>query len=174
VPVVIGGVSTVVVEVEDQERAKRFWNETLGFEVVQDAAYGEERWLEVRTPDKAVVLVLDLRKGPRPTAQDLSLPTANVSFYADDLQQTHAELTAGGSSSPSRPSSSPSAGGRSSRTLTATASPWCPTDSDQVRMLVENQNAIICGLAGRSAVPRPRPSPAKRPRSRCRATPREA
>jgi lactoylglutathione lyase len=107
VPVVIGGVSTVVVEVEDQERAKRFWNETLGFEVAQDAAYGEERWLEVRTPDKAVALVLDLRKGPRPTAQDLSLPTANVSFYADDLQQTHAELTARGVKFPQPPIQQP-------------------------------------------------------------------
>jgi predicted enzyme related to lactoylglutathione lyase len=107
VPVVIGGVSTVVVEVEDQERAKRFWNETLGFEVVQDAAYGEERWLEVRTPDKAVALVLDLRKGPRPTTQDPSLPTANVSFYADDLQQTHAELTARGVTFPQPPIQQP-------------------------------------------------------------------
>ena len=30
---VIGGVSKVVVEVENQERAKAFWTETLGFEL---------------------------------------------------------------------------------------------------------------------------------------------
>jgi hypothetical protein len=30
---VIGGVSKVVVEVEDQEHAKAFWTETLGFEL---------------------------------------------------------------------------------------------------------------------------------------------
>jgi lactoylglutathione lyase len=107
VPVVIGGVSTVVIEVEDQERAKRFWTENLGFEVVQDAAYGQERWLEVRTPDKAVAVVLDLRKGPRPTIQDPSLPTANVSFYADDLHQTHAELTARGVMFPQPPIQQP-------------------------------------------------------------------
>ena len=63
----IGGVSKVVIEVEDQERAKRFWTQTLGFEVVQDAPYGEERWVEVCTPDKAVAVVLDVRKGPPPT-----------------------------------------------------------------------------------------------------------
>ena len=80
VPIVIGGVSKVVIEVEDQERAKRFWTETLGFEVVQDAPYGEERWLEVCTPDKAVAVVLDVRKGPRPAPQDRGLPTSNVSF----------------------------------------------------------------------------------------------
>jgi catechol 2,3-dioxygenase-like lactoylglutathione lyase family enzyme len=96
VPIVIGGVSKVVIEVEDQERAKRFWTQTLGFEVIQDAPYGEERWLEVCTPDKAVAVVLDIRKGPRPAPQDRSLPTSNVSFYTDDLNQTHTELTARG------------------------------------------------------------------------------
>src|SRR5262245_1101165 len=60
----IGGVTQVVIEVEDQERAKAFWTQTLGFELVQDAACGQERGLEVRTPDKAVVVVLELRRGP--------------------------------------------------------------------------------------------------------------
>jgi catechol 2,3-dioxygenase-like lactoylglutathione lyase family enzyme len=88
----IGGVSKVVVEVEDQERAKRFWTETLGFELVQDTPYGEERWLEVRPPDQAVVVVLDIRKGERPTPRDPSLPTSNVFFYAEDLLKAHREL----------------------------------------------------------------------------------
>jgi lactoylglutathione lyase len=93
---VIRGISQVVLEVEDKERAKRFWTETLGFQLEQDAPYGEERWLEVRTPDKAVTVVLDLRQGARPTAPDPSLPTSNVVFCTDNLQQTHKELTARG------------------------------------------------------------------------------
>ena len=99
----IAGVNAVVVQVEDQERAKRFWTQTLGFELSQDAAYGEERWLEVRTPDKAVAVILDRRKGPRPTALDPALPTADVSFSAEDLHQTHAELTARGVKFPQPP-----------------------------------------------------------------------
>jgi predicted enzyme related to lactoylglutathione lyase len=99
----IGGVNQVVVEVEDQERAKRFWTEQLGFELVQDAPYGQERWLEVRTPDKAVTVVLDLRQGERPTAPHLSLPTSKVMFYAQDLQQTYTELTARGVQFPQPP-----------------------------------------------------------------------
>src|SRR6266508_3775519 len=73
---VVGGVTQVVIEVEDQERAKRFWTEKLGFELVQDTPYGEERWLEVRTPDKAMVLVLGVRQGERPTPPDPNLPTS--------------------------------------------------------------------------------------------------
>jgi len=100
---VIGGVTQVVIDVEDQDRAKRFWTEQLGFELVQDAPYGQERWLEVRTPDQAVVLVLGLRQGERPTPPHPSLPTSNVMFYAEDLQQTYTELTARGVQFPQPP-----------------------------------------------------------------------
>jgi predicted enzyme related to lactoylglutathione lyase len=104
---VVGGVTKVVVEVDDQERAKRFWTEQLGFELVQDTPYGEERWLEVRTPDKAVILVLGLRQGERPPAQHPSLPTSNVFFYAEDLQQTYQELRARGVEFPQPPVEQP-------------------------------------------------------------------
>jgi predicted enzyme related to lactoylglutathione lyase len=107
VPIVISGVSQVVIEVEDQDRARVFWTETLGFELVQDAPYGRERWLEVRTPDRAVVVVLDLRTGPRPAAPDPGLPTSNVAFYAEDLQQTYRELRARGVEFPQPPVEQP-------------------------------------------------------------------
>src|SRR5512132_3725969 len=99
----IGGVTQVVVEVEDQERAKGFWTEQLGFELAQDTPYGQERWLEVRTPDQAVTLVLGLRQGERPTPPHPSLPTSNVMFYAQDLQHTYQELTARGVEFPQPP-----------------------------------------------------------------------
>jgi predicted enzyme related to lactoylglutathione lyase len=90
----ITGVSKVVIDVEDQDRAKGFWVETMGFELIQDVPYGEERWLEVRTPDGAVDVVLDLRageSGPPGTVED-TLPTSNVMFRCDDLQATYKEL----------------------------------------------------------------------------------
>ena len=99
----IGGIGKVSIEVEDQDRAKRFWTETMGFELVQDSPYGEgERWLEVRTRDKATILILGLRHGERPTAPEL-LPTSNVMFYAEDLQQAYEELRARGVSFPQPP-----------------------------------------------------------------------
>jgi predicted enzyme related to lactoylglutathione lyase len=93
---VIEGVSKVVVEVDDQDRARGFWTETLGFELVHDTTYGDERWLEVRTPDEALILVLGQRQGgDRPSAPDL-LPTSNVFFYCDDLAKTYEELRSRG------------------------------------------------------------------------------
>jgi lactoylglutathione lyase len=99
----IDGVTQVVVKVEDQDRAKRFWTEQLGFELAQDTPYGQERWLEVRTPDQAVTLVLELRQGEPPTPPHPSLPTSNVMFYAQDLQHTYQELTARGVQFPQPP-----------------------------------------------------------------------
>jgi predicted enzyme related to lactoylglutathione lyase len=88
---VIEGVQKLVVEVEDQDRALRFWTETLDFEVVQDVQYGGDRWLEVRTPDRQATLVLALRDGEPPTAPD-ALPTSSIFFYCDDVRRTYEEL----------------------------------------------------------------------------------
>ncbi len=102
----IKGVHQVVLEVEDQDRALDFWTKTMGFELAQDAAYGDERWLEVRTPDKAVRMVLSLRHGARPTAAE-GLPTSNVMFYCDDLPGTYEELRARGVVFPQPPVEQP-------------------------------------------------------------------
>jgi catechol 2,3-dioxygenase-like lactoylglutathione lyase family enzyme len=42
----ISAVSKVVVPVDDQERAKEFWVDRLGFELRRDESYGDERWIE--------------------------------------------------------------------------------------------------------------------------------
>jgi lactoylglutathione lyase len=88
---VVEGVSKVVIEVEDQDRARGFWTETMGFELVRDTTEGEERWLEVRTPDGSMILVLSNRVGDPPTAPDV-LPTSNVFFCCADLARTYGEL----------------------------------------------------------------------------------
>jgi predicted enzyme related to lactoylglutathione lyase len=101
---VISGVSKVVIRVDDQERAKGFWTQTMGFEVVEDAPYGNERWLEMRAPDDSVNLVLDLRPGaPEADAVPDQLPTSNVMFRCDDLRVTHGELLARGVRFPQEP-----------------------------------------------------------------------
>lgn len=93
----IKGVHKVVIEVEDQLRAKQFWTEKMGFEVVKDDVYGDSgrRWLEVRAPDGAAILVLMPREHPPVKAADMQ-PNANPFFYCDDLQKTYEELTAKG------------------------------------------------------------------------------
>jgi predicted enzyme related to lactoylglutathione lyase len=92
---VIGGVSKVVIEVDDQARALEFWAETLGFEVNHDTIDGEERWVEVRTPDERLILALRPRHNEGSSGSD-TLPTSNVFFYCDDLAETYDELRSRG------------------------------------------------------------------------------
>jgi predicted enzyme related to lactoylglutathione lyase len=105
----ISGVSKVVIEVADQDRAKMFWTETMGFGLAQDAPYEEERWLEVRSPDRATNLVLEPRTGEpaerRVTPDHLS--TSNVMFRCDDLTATYKELAARGVDFPQPPVEQP-------------------------------------------------------------------
>jgi lactoylglutathione lyase len=99
---VIEGVSKVVIEVDDQARALAFWTETLGFDLYQDTAYGEERWVEVRTPDGRLILVLSQRQHDRAAISDM-LPTSNVFFCCDDLAETYEELRSNGVRFPQPP-----------------------------------------------------------------------
>jgi lactoylglutathione lyase len=92
---VIDGVSKVVIEVDDQARALKFWTETMGFELNEDTTYGEERWVEVRTPADGPILVLSPRREDGPDAPGM-VPTSNVFFCCDDLARTYEELRSRG------------------------------------------------------------------------------
>ena len=101
-------VRKVVLPVQDQDRAKEFWTAKLGYEVVADAPYGAERWLEVRSPDRAVNLVLELTAGTQSAATAPEhLPTSNVMFECDDIVATHRELAAKGVEFPQPPVNQP-------------------------------------------------------------------
>jgi len=101
---VITGVSNVVLYVDDQERAKDFWTEKMGFDLVQDSPYGDERWIEVTPPDKGLRLVLSVRPaGQAKNDVPAELPSSNVMFECDDLEQTYRELNARGVEFPQPP-----------------------------------------------------------------------
>jgi predicted enzyme related to lactoylglutathione lyase len=100
----ISGVSNIIVPVHDQERAKTFWTETIGFEVVVDAPYREERWIEVRSPD-GVRLVLSAREewSRNDRAVPDEVPTSDVMFHCDDVEATYDELSSRGVRFPQPP-----------------------------------------------------------------------
>ena len=100
----ITGVAKVVVPVDDQERAREFWTGAIGFNVVMDERYGDERWIEVEAPDRSVVLVLSCRPADEPRRQvPDALPHSNVFFTCEDIEQTYTELTERGVRFPVQP-----------------------------------------------------------------------
>jgi catechol 2,3-dioxygenase-like lactoylglutathione lyase family enzyme len=76
-------IGTVLVPVSDQDRALRFFTETLGFETRIDGEFGEgERWIEVAPPGAETTIAL------------VDSQANVVSFATGDAEAAHAELRA--------------------------------------------------------------------------------
>ena len=92
VKAVIDQVQTVSVPVGDQERAKDFYLNTLGFELRQEAPFGDGmRWIEVAPEGStaSLTLVTWFESMPPGSLQGLVVAT-------DDIQTTHEELATKG------------------------------------------------------------------------------
>jgi predicted enzyme related to lactoylglutathione lyase len=90
----------------DQAAAKRFWTETMGFEVVRDDPMGPEggpRWIEVKPPAQDVRLVLFTPEGQ----EDRIGTFSNVLFETDDIQALYDDLSAKGVQFTTEPEKAP-------------------------------------------------------------------
>lgn len=87
----ISQIRTITVLVSDQDRAKAFYTDTLGFEVRGDLAMGESRWLEVvpKSGGSAIVLHPPFPGMTAGSSQGVILDTT-------DLDADVAALRAGG------------------------------------------------------------------------------
>jgi catechol 2,3-dioxygenase-like lactoylglutathione lyase family enzyme len=87
--------------VDDQEKALRFYTETLGFLKTHDIPLGEHRWLTVVSPDDPegpeLVLEPDAHPAARPWKEALvddGIPY--TSFAVEDVQAEYDRLSAQG------------------------------------------------------------------------------
>jgi catechol 2,3-dioxygenase-like lactoylglutathione lyase family enzyme len=98
-------ISIVSLRVLDQDRALRFYTETLGFTKVDDMPFGEMRWLTVAPADQPELNVLLEKPGPPfvdpETAEQIATLTAKgvigtLFFEVDDCRARFDELVAQG------------------------------------------------------------------------------
>ncbi|EST53261.1 hypothetical protein T458_20645 [Brevibacillus panacihumi W25] len=79
-------IATVAVYVEDQQKAKRFWTEKVGFEVIADHPMGPHaHWLEVATKGAQTRLVIY----PKSMMQGSENMKASIVFACDDCLGTY-------------------------------------------------------------------------------------
>jgi catechol 2,3-dioxygenase-like lactoylglutathione lyase family enzyme len=84
--------STVIVPVDDQDRAIEFYVETLGFEQRADFRYADgERWIEVAPRGAATTITLAQAREGRPAGVETGL-----AFDSGDVEADHAALRARG------------------------------------------------------------------------------
>jgi len=105
----IQGVGKVVVGVEDQARAKKFWSETVGFVITTDVPYDDQgrRWVEVTAPNGTILVLSEAPEDRKRFGENDQLPKYNFFLYADDIETTYDELSAKGVEFPAKPEKQP-------------------------------------------------------------------
>ncbi len=98
----IRSLSIVSIPVSDQERAKDFYLNTLGFNLVADEPQGELRWIEVKPPTGEAALTL-VNWFPSMPAGSLK----GIVLSCDDADQSYEELKAKGVAFQSAPETAP-------------------------------------------------------------------
>ncbi|THF80298.1 VOC family protein [Cohnella fermenti] len=82
----------VMLYVNDQEKAKRFYTEKLGFELLSEGGADEGfRWIEVAPKDAATSLVLHDKEAVAKMSPELHLGTPSLMFYTDDIDALYAD-----------------------------------------------------------------------------------
>ena len=90
----IKSVKFVSIPVKDQDRALKFYTESLGFGIVTDQPMGpgQQRWIELKIPGAATGIALFTADGH----QERIGTFQGISFATEDVEKTFAELKANG------------------------------------------------------------------------------
>jgi predicted enzyme related to lactoylglutathione lyase len=104
-------IGSTSVFVTDQDRAVDFYVNKLGFEKRSDQPMGPDapRWIEVAPPGAQTSLVIYRPTEAMPGASTYEMALAQIGkfcsfiFEVDDMEATHAELSARGVEFPDRP-----------------------------------------------------------------------
>jgi predicted enzyme related to lactoylglutathione lyase len=83
----IKGVKFASIPTRNQDAAVEFWTKRVGFRVQTDQPFNDEqRWIELGIPGAQTHIVLFAMEGQQPGG------FSNVTFYADDVAKTAAEM----------------------------------------------------------------------------------
>jgi catechol 2,3-dioxygenase-like lactoylglutathione lyase family enzyme len=89
----ISKIATAAVYVEDQQKAKTFWTEKAGFEIVRETQMGPNAyWLEVAPKGAESALVIY----PRSMMANWSEMKPSIVFLCDDIDSTYATMKRNG------------------------------------------------------------------------------
>ena len=89
----IDAIAKITLYVNNQEEAKRFWTEQVGFEVRMEQPMGPDmKWLEVGPAGKETVFVLYEKKWMSSQNPEVSLEHPSVILSAADIEKTHGYL----------------------------------------------------------------------------------
>lgn len=89
----ISKIGQIMLYVDDQDAARTFWTDKLGFEVVSEQDSEGMRWIEVAPQGAATSIVLHNKAVVAAMSPELNLDTPSLMFFSDDLDGLYARLT---------------------------------------------------------------------------------
>jgi len=92
----IDAVATVCIFVNDQDRAKAFYTEKLGFELRQDSPMGESRWIAVAPKGARTEVILYKMDENWEHYRSVLGKSQALTFNVTDMTALHADLKAKG------------------------------------------------------------------------------
>lgn len=103
-------IGTVSIYVSDQQRAKEFYTQTLGFELREDAPLypgAETRWIAVAPPGAITEAILYIPDENWEHYKGVVGKSQSLTFSVDDMNATYADLKARGVKFVSEPDAQP-------------------------------------------------------------------
>jgi lactoylglutathione lyase len=88
----INKIGQLMLYVNNQEEAKDFWTEKLGFEVILDETNGPMRFIEVAPKGAATSIVLHNKELVAQMNPEMNLGTPSLMFFSDNFDQLNREL----------------------------------------------------------------------------------
>lgn len=88
----IDAVATVCIFVNDQDKARAFYTDVLGFELRQDSPMGESRWLAVAPKGARTEIILYKMDENWEHYKQVMGKSQAITFNVTDIQALHADL----------------------------------------------------------------------------------
>jgi lactoylglutathione lyase len=94
--VMIQRIGQIMLYVNNQDEARRFWTEQAGFHVVAEENNGEGmRWIEIApAPEAETSIILHDKAFVASMSPDMNLGTPSLMFFSEDLDQLYADFKA--------------------------------------------------------------------------------
>ncbi|MEH7107839.1 MULTISPECIES: VOC family protein [Bacillaceae] len=90
----INQVGQIMLYVNNQDEAVKFWTEAVGFKVISEVDNGQMRWIEIAPTENAeTTLILHNKEFVAKMAPELNLGTPSLMFFTQNLDQFHSDLS---------------------------------------------------------------------------------
>ncbi len=86
-------VGQIMLYVNNQDQARNFWTEKLGFQVITEEDDGQGmRWIEIAPPGADTTIVLHNKEFVAKNSPGLNLDTPSLMFYTNHADQLYEDL----------------------------------------------------------------------------------